>query len=312
MSRESEHLRNLITGMRDAFQRGDNAMAFARAQFSDEASSALYAGNLLAATLIAYDLQAGSYTAAARAHPKAKAQWCEQIGALIALVLPDGGSVLEVGVGEATTLAGVITGLGSRLSAAYGFDVSWSRIAEGRRWLAEARQDADLFVADLFHIPLADDSIDVVYSSHSLEPNRGRECEAIAECLRVARTAVVLVEPLYELASPEAQARMDSHGYVRGLREAAITLGATVIAERLLKQCANPLNPSGVLLLHKGDAVERADTVDLWKCPVTGAPLIRDADLFFAPDVGIAYPVLRGIPMLRPEHAIVASSIGRD
>jgi ubiquinone/menaquinone biosynthesis C-methylase UbiE len=36
-------------------------------------------------------------------------------------------------------------------------------------------QQADLVVADLFHIPFADNSVDVVYTSHSLEPNGGRE-----------------------------------------------------------------------------------------------------------------------------------------
>jgi uncharacterized protein YbaR (Trm112 family) len=32
-------------------------------------------------------------------------------------------------------------------------------------------------------------------------------------------------------------------------------------------------------------------------------------EFFYAPDVGVAYPVLRGIPMLAPEHAIIASRI---
>lgn len=45
-------------------------------------------------------------------------------------------------------------------------------------------------------------------NSHALEPNCGKEEEALRKCLRVARKAVVLVEPVYELASAEAQARM--------------------------------------------------------------------------------------------------------
>lgn len=48
-----------------------------------------------------------------------------------------------------------------------------------------------------------------------------REEEAIRELMRVARRAVVLVEPIYELANSEAQARMHTHGYVRGLKETA-------------------------------------------------------------------------------------------
>lgn len=56
-------LRHLILGMRAAYARGDNAMEYAR-------QAASTAGNLTIATLIAYDLQAGSYIAGARANPE--------------------------------------------------------------------------------------------------------------------------------------------------------------------------------------------------------------------------------------------------
>ena len=247
----------------------------------------------------------------------AKERWCNQLADLIKTELPKRGLLLEVGVGEATTLAGVIGALPGLVDHALGFDVSWSRIAVAKAWMREQSQQAELFVGDLLHIPLMDNSVDVVYSSHSLEPNGGREYAAIAECLRVARHAVVLVEPLYELASPEAQARMRPHGYVRGLKVAAEQLGAEVIDYRLLDFVSNPLNPSGVLKLRKktlttptNDRTTNTDNNISWACPLTRARLERHADVYYAPDVGIAYPILRGVPLLRPEHAVVASGIG--
>lgn len=136
----------------------------------------------------------------------------------------------------------------------------------------------------MLNIPLADYSIDVVCSSHSLEPNGGKEEEAIAECLRVARRAVVLVEPLCKLASPEAQERMRYHGYVRGLCETAERLGAEVTEYRLLEHVANPLNPSGVLALLKTnsqaintdyDTSAYVDPDVIWRCPLSGQSLRR-------------------------------------
>ena len=304
MRNDVEHFRALIYGMRAAYGRGDNAMDFARNQLADTVGRS----NLLAATLIAYDLQTGTYTAGVRANPEANRRWCNQLSDLIRTVLPRGGRILEVGTGEATTLAGVVSALGADLGGAYGFDLSWSRVAEGQEWLAERGQEANLFVGDLFEIPLADSSIDVVYSSHSLEPNGGWEEAAIAECLRVAREAVVLVEPSYELAKPEARARMEHHGYVRGLRETAERLGAKVLEHRLLAYCPNSLNPSGVLILAKQQSSRpTAKTMNIWRCPLTGASLEAHEDVFYAPDVGIAYPILRGVPLLRGEHAVVAS-----
>lgn len=312
MKPEHESLQSLIGGMRDAFSRGENAIAFAREHCGESSS------NLVAATLIAYDLQAGSYTAGARANPQAKAQWCKQVADLIRPVLPQGGRLLEVGVGEATTLAGVLDTLGTSVSDAFGFDISWSRVREGNLWLSEKRQTANLFVADLFNIPLADESVDVVYTSHSLEPNGGREEAAIAECLRVARTAVVLIEPIYELSNAEAQARMRHHGYVRGLHDAAQDLGAEIREHRLLDFTVNELNPSGVLVLGKSGAptVELAGLNALssgfWRCPLTSTKLEPLGDLFFGVEMGVAYPVVRGIPLLRPEHAFVASRIDAE
>lgn len=295
-------LGSMVRAMREAYHRGDNAMEAARALLNDDA-------NLPFAVLVAYDLQAGTYAASAGAHPDRTEAWCTQLAALLRpYVETSPSSLLEVGVGEATTLAGVVERLGVPLRWAGGFDVSWSRIDAARGWLAERHVDAATFVGDLFAIPMADGAVDIVYSSHSLEPNGGRELEAVRECLRVARRAVVLVEPLYELAAPEAQARMSAHGYVRGLREAAESLGARVVDHRLLPYTGNLLNPSGVLLLEKTDVSPGANDL-VWRCPLTHAQLTPEEDLYVAADTGIAYPVLRGIPLLRPEHAVVASRL---
>ncbi|MDR1349665.1 MAG: class I SAM-dependent methyltransferase, partial [Zoogloeaceae bacterium] len=240
----AEQLRALLTGMRAAWARGENMMAFARNLLKRN-------DNPVMATGIAYDLQAGSYLQHALENPENRQRWCAQLADLIAPHLPEGGSLLEVGCGEATTLAGVLANLPASPSIALGFDLSWSRCAYGKTWLERMGQKAELFVADLFHIPLADDSVDVLYTSHSLEPNGGREAAALKEALRVARRAVVLVEPVYELASREAQARMTQHGYVRNLGSVAKSLGYPAKECRLLDFCENPLNPSGVLRIEK-------------------------------------------------------------
>jgi len=306
-----EQTARIIIGMRDVYAAGGNAMEWCREELSS--SHGYGRGNDLLATLVAYDLQAGCYVAGARRNSVNNQRWCRQVADLLEGILSEGDSVLEVGVGEATTLSGVLKEIRAKPSTAFGFDVSWSRISVGRSWLAEEGQDAFLFVGDLLNIPLADSSIDVVYSSYSLEPNLGNEERALNECLRVARKAVVLVEPLYELAPPDAQARMRHHGYVQGLRETAEHLGAKVLDYRLLEYSSNPLNPSGVLCLGKeqANAVRRSDRTNdsFWRCPTTGLHLEPGSDLFYAPTVGIAYPVLRAVPMLRAEHRIVASKL---
>jgi ubiquinone/menaquinone biosynthesis C-methylase UbiE len=296
-------LGELIIGMRQAFMRGENAMQYARDQIGDD-------HNTLAATLIAYDLQAGSYVDIARKEPALKKRWALQLVEALSPFTTPNSSLLEVGVGEATTLTEVIKLL--PLKRALGFDISWSRCHVGKSWLQESDVKADLFVGDIFNIPLADESIDVLYTSHSLEPNGGKEKEAISELCRVAKKAVVLVEPIFELASDEAKLRMTSHGYVKGLARVARELGFNATDPILLNFSPNLLNPSGVVIIEKNkdnNSNESARKDIAWRCPITKLPLTHLNDVLFQPDSGLAYPVLKGVPLLCHNYAIVASAL---
>ncbi|MEQ1534306.1 MAG: class I SAM-dependent methyltransferase [Burkholderiaceae bacterium] len=303
MKSDEYEIGRLIMGMRAAYARGENAMAWARANSEG-------GDNTLVSALVAYDLQAGSYVEWARTNLNYNNKWCAQLAGLIQPHVEAGDHVMEVGVGEATTLAGVIKAVNRPNLSVLGFDMSWSRIKVAQEWIAESSVDARLFVGDLFHIPLADNSIDVIYTAHTLEPNGGREIAAITELLRVARKAVVLVEPLYELASELAQKRMLEHGYVTGLKSTAEQLGAKVVQYGLLDICDGPHNPSGVVCMVKPDPVSRSKIeMGSWRCPLTGIPLIDQGDIFYAEQVGIAYPVMRSVPLLRREHGVIASKI---
>lgn len=297
-------LRELILGMRAAYANGENAMEYARRVAGSLRNTSL-------ATLIAYDLQAGTYTAAARSDPEIRDRWCAQLAAILGPYVQSQGTLLEVGSGEATTLEGVVRRLPRQPAQALGFDISWSRCKWGQNWLAEHRTSAELFVADLFEIPLADSSIDVVFTSHSIEPNGGNEVQALRELMRVTRQVLVMVEPIYELASKEAQLRMRQHGYVKGLKQVVEDLGFSVSDYRLLDFCSNPLNPSGVIVIEKnagrGGAVGKEVA---WRCPLTKTMLAAYPQGFFSPEAGLLYPTLDGIPLLRSNHAVVASAFG--
>jgi SAM-dependent methyltransferase len=288
--------------MRDAYKSGSNAMAAARERLEDDR-------NHILSTLIAYDLQAGSYTQEAAQMPAERSRWCEQVAALLRPFLEDGSSVLEVGCGEATTFRGVIEHLGRPDVRPLGFDLSWSRLRFARECLRGSSVQPDLFAADLFNIPLGDATVDVVYTSHSLEPNGGREVEALRELTRVARKAVVVIEPIYELASDAAQRRMAAHGYVRNLKAASEEVGKVTTYE-LLPFNLEALNPSGVVVIELNN--DSNGTEVRWRCPVTGHRLVDHGDAFFAAEAGLAYPVLRNVPILLPHYAIIASRFGDE
>lgn len=304
MTFKSEITPELLLGMRAAFGRGENAMEFARQAIRSEK-------NCSASTLVADDLQAGSYVEQVLANQEVNDHWCDQLAGVLSPLMDERSSLLEVGCGEATTLTGVLKGLTVTPAQALGFDISWSRCATGLKWLKCRLRRATLFVADLFSIPLGANSVDVVYTSHSLEPNGGREEEALLELLRIAKRAVVLFEPIYELAPDEARQRMRSHGYVRNLKCTAERVGGLVTDYRLLPYSTRSTNPSGVLVIKKpvGQISNGGNAGEIqWICPFTKLPMRQFAEAFYCMESGLAYPFLGEIPLLRPEHAVLAST----
>lgn len=311
-SKYTDELRSLIVGMRAEYAKGNNVMQFARAQNFTPV-------NTSQAILISYDLQAGTYVEEVRNFPVEHELWTKQISEILIPLIKPNNSILEVGVGEATTLSGVLSHLDKQPVVALGFDISFSRIYTAMNYVTENSQKAELFVADIGKIPIMSDSIDIVYTSHSLEPNRGREKELIEELLRISKKYVVLIEPIYELASDEAKSRMDAHGYVKDLYNAAEECGAKVREYKLLDYAKNPLNPSGLIILEKTQDSNKNDSNSVqpdqtntasqiqWMCPLTGTKLVKHNEYFISNETGIIYPIIKGIPLLRPEHAIVAS-----
>ena len=110
----------LLRGMRAAYARGENVMGYARRESKTDS-------NFLAATLVAYDLQTGSYVDHVSANQESNDRWCAQLAEILRSFVDERSSLLEVGCGEATTLAGVLEHLPAGPSRALGFDISWSR-----------------------------------------------------------------------------------------------------------------------------------------------------------------------------------------
>lgn len=256
-----------------------------------------------------YDIQTGLYVDMMQI--KEKADKKEELTKEIANTINNLGmipqSIMEPGVGEATTLSGVLKNLSEDVDT-YAFDISWSRVAYSRRWLVEAgvpmAERIRLFTASMLNIPLPTSSIDVVYTAHAIEPNAGYESAIIQELHRVTKHYLILVEPAYELATAEARQRMVEHRYCKGIAGKANHLGYNVLSHKLCRSIENELNPPAMTVIEKGDT---RYVLPRYVCPKYKTDLKLLGGMLYSPESLAVYPVLDGIPCLRIENAIVAS-----
>lgn len=239
-----------------------------------------------------------------------KRAYCEKLAALINELEPCD-SIMIAGVGEAITLCCTLPHLRHPPKHVYGFDISWSRIKFAHEFCNQQNiQGANLFVANMMQIPLADNSIDLVITNHSLEPNGGSEKIAITELSRVANKFLLMNEPSYEFGDDKAKQRIDQHGYVKFLAKHSTELGLNVIRNEAFGLSLNPLNPTGNTILQIHDSGRESATPG-FQCPISGLPLTKQIDAMWGSG-GYAFPIVGGIPCMLQENAVLASHFSNE
>lgn len=307
-----------ISKARAVYAAGGNVTEYLRRALGERA-------NTDAIIEIAYDLQAGSYVEHFEKHGEVVGPYLDEIAGVLGRVATGARRILDVGTGESTTLAGVAPRSFAGAAQILACDISWSRLHTGRAFIAaslaaDLARRIQLFVGNAFRLPLRTGSIDLVWTSHALEPNGGREREVLGELFRVAKR-LCLFEPSYEENSAEGRERMDRLGYVRDLPGAIRDLGGVLEESFRIQHAVNPLNPTHAYVIAapprdgRGDTDEQAEATpdgEYWACPATRYPAVLEPDLLYCERSGLAYPVLRGIPVLREESGILATALGRS
>ncbi len=285
--------------MRQMYDEGANLIEYLKNQGYDK-------DTLSEAIMISYDIQSGSYTRSDEQKPEVRENYTDALAKVLNQL--DGfSSIMEAGVGEATTLSRLLPKLQQQNYTAYGFDISWSRIKYAQaNCIKRLLQQVKLFTGDLFSIPIQSSAVDIVYTLHSLESNGGREKEALQELYRVASSYLVLLEPMYEWASEEGKARMDKFGYIKNLYDIIKELNYNVVEYRLLEYSVNPLNPTGLIIIKKEKSTEQ-DLESPLACPITKYSLSKEKDCYYSKEGLLAYPIIDSIPCLLPQNAVVAT-----
>lgn len=282
-----------------AFGKGENVVNSLLARFTDAKQEAIE---------IAYELQAGSYTAG-RDKETARAYRREQHEILLNEVMPlchakGGASLLDAGTGEGTGWYG-FDFAASPVATLHAVDISLNRLAYLPQNVKAPTTALVPVRADLRNMPYHPHSFDIVVTMHAVEPNGGSEREIVGALAALSADMICLFEPDYRAASPEGKARMEKLGYGLEIFEAAEALSDfEVVFRRPLSSATNPLNPTSAICLKRksgGPATLRR------KSPLSGLDLAHMGDHLAetGPGASAVFPIIGGIECLRASDAVM-------
>lgn len=244
---------------------------------------------------IIYEFQSGSYTKFTNENPAFSDSFTSEIAGTIRSFLKEDMTVLDCGTGEGTSMISILKKLG--MQSGYAIDASISRLLWAQRNSATDGINLNLAVADIGQLPILDNTVDVVVTVHALEPNYGRESKLIKELGRVSRRFIFLIEPDFEKSSTEQKERMMKLGYVRQLDEVIKKNNFRILDKASLVNNYNEYNQASITIIDTGKTNEEKSHLT-WVDPIQKDKLLPYMNGLRS-NLGIWYPVVNGIPLLR-------------
>lgn len=265
--------------------------------------------NDIADILISYDFQAGTYIKDFLNRQHFYYDYLKPLACIIDEISLNCKSILDCGTGEGSILLPLLKIIKHQFDHVGGCDISWSRIKSAQLFSKSFYNGGsviDFVVGDMCCLPCANNSFDVVFTHHAIEPNGGREKQILSELYRVTNKYLVMIEPAYELiADSKIRKRMEEHGYVKNLYSSAKELGLNIITWRLYDNCVSELNPPGLMIIKKND--NRDSEIGEWSCPLTKTRLEKCSGTYYSKESLLAYPIIGGVPLLTRDNAVVAT-----
>lgn len=302
---KNDKINNIVT-CRKLYEKGKNISLYLRKKYNLNYNSK---ENIE----IIYELQTGSYIDEYHKYKSKYDKYSEEIASYLNDNIKNNYSILDVGCGEITVLTNIINFLRPKKNInVYAFDISLSRIKVGMNFFKKnikLKIKNNFFVGEMTQIPLPNNSVDLVISSHSLEPNGGMENEIVEELLRVAKRKIILFEPCYEKTKKKKiKNRIEKLGYIKCLEKYFRKQGAHVEAVFPIENSIDENNPTFCYIINPLKKYKLKNKKIHYTDPGTDYPLQKKKNFYQSKASGFIYPVINDIPILNIEKGIICLS----
>ena len=213
-------------------------------------------------------------------------------------------TILDCGSGELLT-TNLLSENMKDLDKLYCFDYSYKRLLDGKNFSNKvsfkSRNKLEIFCADMFNIPLPDNSIDLITTFQSLEPNGSYEYKIIKELLRVSKKGLFLMEPDYENANLKQKKRMRKFNYIKNLPKVFKKLKVKFKVEQMINN-GNNLNRCSAFIVYKKKT--KKNNKPCFIDPANKKKLNKMKDFLYEKNDGNLYFSFKSIPILIKEKAL--------
>lgn len=214
-------------------------------------------------------------------------------------------TMLEVGIGEATTICDILSCLKEEKQA-WGIELSLSRLLYAQKFSEEKHAHINMAVGDMFALPFEDESVDLVFTYYCIDAHRGKEKQAIEEMLRVSKKYLILVEPSYELGNEETRKRIDEQCYIKNLEDTLEQIDVDIIEHRLF-DIFTYNNNAAITVLKKRNVLNLNEKDIVYACPNCKERLVEHDGNLFCNNCFKIYPIIKDIPVLSEQNAVMCN-----
>ena len=255
-------------------------------------------------TNISYNIQTGSYINFFKTLSKKKKEKIyKPFFDAINKYFPGKKEILDFGCGELTNSYYFFKNI-NNVSKFYANDISLNRLLVGKKYLknissAKEIKKFTIFCSSYKELPFLDNSIDLVISNHSLEPNNKYKDQILKELFRVSRKGLCLIEPHFEISGIKQKKRMKSFGYVSGLEKSLKRLNCNFFVIKK-KFHLNNDNVSSIFIVKKKKILKKTPSYFI-DCQ-SKKKLILKKNHLYSKDNFRLYPSIYEVPVFS-EHS---------
>ena len=244
-----------------------------------------------------YDLQAGSYIKFFLKNKDLETNYCNEIANIIKKNFGKFESFLDCGCGEMTISYSLIERL-SFIKKFLLFDISLNRMIMGKGFLKKHLKKnnfkkTNFFCSSLDSIPLNDNSINLVFTNHAIEPNKKNAKNIIKELYRITNYGLIINEPDYTSASKEQKKRMIKNNYVKDIPKILKQLKIRYKTVQIKNSISALNKTTSFIIFKKKNKKSKIEFID----PFYKKTIINKKTFYFSNILKQVYFIFKGIPI---------------